>query len=100
MTANFKKIVISNIGEDLADDTFTAYPNPTNGRVVVDLNTSKSLKIKSLSIKNVLGVEIMRAATLSASQFQFDLTHQADGLYFIQFNIEGGMLTKKIFLKK
>lgn len=61
--------------------TIQAYPNPTTGKLVVELNGSS---IYSISVVNLMGIPIFEQLNVSLSRIELDISDKAKGLYFIQ----------------
>ena len=77
---------ITNVGIDsvLSLKTISVFPNPTNGEMKVDLN----YKISNARFRlvNLMGQTIFEKANISGSHFLFDISEQANGIYFLEIN--------------
>ena len=105
LVANFSKTTAL---QDLPSNTFDVFPNPSNGVFTVLLNQDNTFKINSLSVKDVLGREILlhpegfrdgKGGKMDNSSFNIDLSNHVKGLYFIQLKTQEGQLTKKVLVK-
>ena len=76
---------VGEIGQDAGpqNDRFTAYPNPTTGRIRLSLPSGKSFEY---TVYNHLGKVEVSGTTLNGSEI--DLSGRTDGLYFI--SVENG----------
>lgn len=104
LVANFSRVSAL---KELPNNTFEAYPNPTSGRFTIVLNPDNVLKIKELSVKDILGRTILLRRSPDGkgvfsendTQLNLDLSYHAKGLYFIHLKTADGELTKKIIVK-
>jgi len=76
------------------------YPNPTTGLVNIkyDLNNSDSFNI---SVFNMVGEQVINAGSNQlngSNELTLDLSGQLEGIYFVRFENEEGIATKKITL--
>ncbi|MFK7936494.1 MAG: T9SS type A sorting domain-containing protein [Saprospiraceae bacterium] len=79
---------IQNIDNQLVINIF---PNPTTGKIQLDLN---DLKIKNLRVLNSYGANI-----LTTNQSEIDLATQPAGVYFIIIEMENGQFLQRKILK-
>jgi len=75
-------------------ENLNIYPNPTLGK----LNIASADKIKTLSITNIIGKEILFIKGFSAKTI--DLSSYKNGVYFININTDKGTHIEKIILTK
>ena len=75
-------------------ENLNIYPNPTLGK----LNIASADKIKTLSITNIIGKEILFIKDFSAKTI--DLSSYKNGVYFININTDKGTHIEKIILTK
>lgn len=78
------------------------YPNPTRGLVNIkyDLNSSEEY---SITVYNMVGELVHNAGTTALNginEFSLDLSNQLEGIYFVRFENEEGVATKKITVSK
>ncbi len=77
------------------ENSFTIFPNPTNGDFNLKINQFKNVQIK---IYNVFGECIYQNICLSHN-LQIDLSSQAKGIYFVQLKTEQGTINKKLIIQ-
>jgi hypothetical protein len=82
---------ITNLGiDDLNFEDVSVYPNPTNGKITVSF--SKEVNLTSFVIRDVTGRLIREEKPQTTSGITFDISAEAQGVYFL--NIEVGGATK------
>ncbi|HPT32219.1 MAG TPA: putative Ig domain-containing protein, partial [Prolixibacteraceae bacterium] len=79
--------------------TFNLYPNPTTGKVFVDL-TWNGLRTADLTVYSILGVQVFRKEYHSGEQITFDMSGQVTGVYMVKVNAEGRTYVKKLILDR
>ena len=90
-------VTISNLGiDDLNFEDVSVYPNPTNGKITVSFN--KEVNLKSFVIRDVTGRLIREEKPQTTSGITFDISTEAQGVYFL--NIEVGGATQSFKLIK
>jgi len=59
------------------------YPNPTNGKLTIE---SKELPIENIEIYNIYGrnVDTLRATSLQDNTISIDISHLANGIYYLK----------------
>jgi Secretion system C-terminal sorting domain len=87
----FSKILVERL--DPSRSSLLIFPNPTRGKVEFDIPNQQ--EIISVSVYNALG-EMLR--TYPGSLTGIDLSKEADGVYFLQFNYLGKNVVKRIIL--
>ncbi len=78
----------------LNETTISLYPNPTKGETKISIN--HLINNVTIKILNIEGQKIIEKINLSGSQFSFDISDQAKGMYFIELDYDKGILRKKI----
>lgn len=90
-------VTISNLGiDDLNFEDVSVYPNPTTGKITVSFN--KEVNLRSFVIRDVTGRLIREEKPQTTSGITFDISAEAQGVYFL--NIEVGGATQSIKLIK
>ena len=73
----------------------TIYPNPNNGL----FNIQSSNNIRSYSIRNIFGNEIVLKKT-NNQQLNIDISRFSTGIYLLELQMENGEIINKKILKK
>lgn len=76
------------------DKSVALYPNPTNGNVNINSNTT----IRSIELFDVQG-RILQTVIEDNNAAQIDLSNKANGLYFIRITTEAGVKVEKLIKK-
>jgi hypothetical protein len=79
------------LSEHNAQSIFSIYPNPTNGRIMMNSDIEGTLEVF-----DHLGQLIISAP---AGEKSFDMSSQPSGIYFIQLKTSNKLLTEK-FIKE
>jgi hypothetical protein len=89
--------IITNV-RDLAGDTgIKLYPNPTSGKVNIDLSWNESKKV-DVMIYNILGVQVFRNNYFTGERITIDLSDQVTGIYLVKLSAEGRSIVRKLTL--
>jgi len=93
--------VTTGIAESKDIDNISIYPNPSNGiiSIMVGLNKDSDLKI---NVYNTLG-QIIKSAVMESGnggKFDFDLTGNNNGVYFVQIKTKSSVVTRRFILNK
>ncbi len=89
---------ITGINEMLHENLINVYPNPTNA--IVNFKISMNIKVKNISIQNVLSEEIFFAKNIQNDVFSIDLSSFPKGVYFAIIDTDKGRSIEKIILSK
>jgi hypothetical protein len=81
--------------ENLSENTILVYPNPAKNLLTIQLGTS--LK-GSLNFTDISG-KLLFSKEITSAQIQFTVDQLSAGTYFIQFNLEGQVLVKKLIIE-
>ena len=85
------------IAETLSDERFfKIYPNPTTGIFTLELNSVNDSGSVKIEIFNLLGERILNTEQKTNSHYQFDLSGNKAGVYFIRVNSSGRINQKKL----
>lgn len=71
------------------------FPNPNNGTMQINISHKKTGNVQ-MRVLNVLGKLIDTKSIPLNNTIQYSFRNQASGIYFLQFEIDGKILTKKI----
>ena len=84
---------VSSVETNMGDE-INLFPNPTSSTFSF---TMPSLKNSTVSITTLTGTEVGTYTTQNTSTHNIDISHLANGLYFVSLKSEeGGVVTKKI----
>jgi PKD repeat protein len=83
--------------EELNDDLrFRVFPNPSNGKFSIKLpNIDDVYTIKVLSVS---GVTVLNENVSNQNYFEFDISNQSKGMYYINLTTRNVNITQKIIL--
>jgi hypothetical protein len=88
--------VISGIGET------AVYPNPSDGNVDLTINVYKNVNVQ-VYVTNLSGQVVYtyqnKSLKLGRNEIRMNLSELNSGMYFININAEGTILTEKLMLK-
>lgn len=98
-----KNIILDGVGiEEMDLNVGSIIPNPTKGNIQVNLN-SKNPSNATISIYNILG-EMITEETVNnvngSKTLTFDISNEAEGVYFIRIQSENQLISKKVTLSK
>lgn len=82
-----------------ANAMLNIYPNPTSGEFVLEL-TGSDLKENTVFIYNMMGQKVFEQQMLNNGKQTLDVSHLANGTYFVKVNSEAGYAHKKITIQK
>ncbi len=72
------------------------YPNPSNGKVNLHFNTG--VYDFELSVMDVTGKTVLRKSYTASEHITFDMSGKVAGMYFVQMDIAGTRLIKKLII--
>ena len=81
-------------GPSTGSETFTIYPNPTHGVLVVETQCLASHPTQTYCISNLMGQTLMTGVITAETQ-QIDVTNLPQGMYFITV----GDMTQKFVVR-
>ena len=84
------------VDEQVAENDFSVYPNPSWGNFVVSCNAIQAES--SLMMYNASGMLVYRTNSINSPLFEVNLDLQA-GIYFLQLNTDGKLLTRKVLIR-
>ncbi len=95
------EVCVSTVGVEENDQLqagFNVYPNPTSGKVLVDINEST---VGTIEVFNLVGKKVL-VKQLTGTEYQVDLNleGQSNGVYLIRLKTSKGIISKKIILNK
>jgi hypothetical protein len=74
---------------------FDLYPNPSNGKFVIECNQTGN---SSIEIYNLIGA-LCYQAVITASKTEVDISSQPSGIYFVKYNNSSSIYTKGIVIE-
>lgn len=91
-------VAITTVGiRELSFGEFASlYPNPSEGVIYLKIVNSR-LNGNSFSIKNILGEEVL-SEKINKNEMMLDLHDFPSGVYFLQIETPGGMVTQKFVM--
>ena len=81
-------------GHSTGSGTFTVYPNPTHGVLVVETRRAMSLPAETYHITNLMG-QTVQTGSLNAETQQINVSALPQGMYFISV----GDMTRKFVVR-
>jgi hypothetical protein len=81
--------------EELSDNAFSIYPNPSRGLVNIDFENRATTRVKIYDANGKLIIE----RAMANSHNQLDISDQPKGVYFITINQNGNEISKKLILE-
>lgn len=81
---------------EISEQNVSIYPNPTSNTISIELPISTDTPIKITALSG----NLIREFETDQVFFQTDVSELANGIYFINFNINGHQLVKRIVVQK
>ena len=75
------------------------YPNPTKGKVNLNINSSK-VKNAELSVVDIMGRVVMKNKYSALETIQFDMSDKVSGMYFVHLYLDGTQIVKKLVVDR
>lgn len=91
------------IEEYVNENAFTVYPNPTNGELSLDVEFVKAVSSLKVRVTDMLGKTLMNETYQPTGldwQQRISLSGKSAGMYLVTLEVDGGVLTKKVFLNR
>ncbi|SHJ40722.1 Por secretion system C-terminal sorting domain-containing protein [Tangfeifania diversioriginum] len=73
------------------------YPNPTQGMVNVDIESSTARDIE-LTVLDITGKQVLHRQFNAAERITFDMSGNVSGMYLVKLNISGNQVIRKLIL--
>ncbi|MBX7093572.1 MAG: HYR domain-containing protein [Flavobacteriales bacterium] len=83
--------------DEISEEQMRIYPNPTNGRFVVEFNTG--ISTTNLQIFNSVG-QMVHMVVVNGTRADIDLSSLSSGIYFIHLELNGVRQTQKIVIER
>jgi len=71
----------------------SVFPNPTNGAIRITL--PEELLGLTMVLTNAVG-EILQTTIINSTSVEYELSNYSDGIYYVQIQINGGVISKTI----
>lgn len=91
--------IITNVKDLNNDFGFKLYPNPTSGKVNIDLTWNGMSKV-DVAIYNILGMQVLRNQYTPGDLITIDMSDQLTGIYLVKLNAEGQSIVRKLTLNR
>ena len=75
------------------------YPNPTQGAVNLELNTNGIHEV-DVAVMDITGRQVLRKQYSASENITFDMTGKVSGMYFVQLNVDGKQMVKKLIVDR
>jgi hypothetical protein len=75
------------------------YPNPTQGAVNLELNTAGVHEV-DVAVMDITGRQVLRKQYSASENITFDMTGKVSGMYFVQLNVDGKQIVKKLVVDR
>ena len=100
---NINIVSLSTVGihENGTNPDINVFPNPSTGKVSIK-NTSVGDSIKTITVMNIMGQEVMSNISVptNAEVYELDLSEYSAGTYFISVKTTASSILKKVILSK
>jgi uncharacterized protein YjdB/PKD repeat protein len=99
--SNMAESQLTSISINDLDAEVTAYPNPSDGKFMVKIESAKAAKY-TVMLSTLLGQEVYSTHTRNTTEtaVEIDVTGIANGLYLLKIESDGTIITKSIMINK
>jgi len=89
------------IAEKTSDNKVLIYPNPTDGNLNVEINSSKAINLL-ISIYNLIGQQVfsLQQNNVQGGIVKLDLSGHVNGVYLVQVKNDQDIITQKVILNR
>jgi subtilisin-like proprotein convertase family protein len=87
-------VTIAGVGLDENVMNASLFPNPTSGTVTVQF--ANELNLETIVVTDVTGRIIRSSQNITTQNYEVDLTHEAKGIYYVNFAANGTEQTLRI----
>lgn len=87
-----------NLFDGVGELSVIAFPNPTKGKVMLDISADSDELIKVLVV-NITGQEILQKEVINTRLVEIDLSGNTAGVYYIRTEIKDEVFTNKLILQ-
>jgi hypothetical protein len=85
--------------DELSSDAIKIYPNPVKDFIMVDLTAFKG-NFNQIRILNTQGMQVLTINPNEDQTFKIPVDNLSEGLYFLQFQTENGVYSKKFIIRR
>ncbi|MCX6226583.1 MAG: thiol protease/hemagglutinin PrtT [Bacteroidia bacterium] len=90
----------SGIAEEEINNLIKVYPNPVKDYLTIDLNEFNGI-LNQINLFNIHGqIVVSKKSNMQETTFNLMLNSLSDGIYFLQFQTNVGVITRKIVIEK
>lgn len=94
------KSISTGNNENISNNIFSIYPNPTNGELNFTVNNNQSSFVSDLIVYNVVGKTVLEKENkIIKTNNKLDISFLESGIYFLKMNINGEEYISK-FIKR
>ena len=86
---------VGDIGAEVYD--VQIYPNPTKGKVNLDINSSEVYDVELL-VMDIVGNVVLKKQYPAAQTIRFNMSGKVSGMYFVHLNFDGIQVIKKLIV--
>jgi hypothetical protein len=73
------------------------YPNPNNGNFTIELSNSTLSQEVAVKIISTIG-QVVHSEIMTSKQTNLDVSHLSSGIYYLQLDLDGKILTQKLII--
>ena len=95
LNLQFGSCTTPSTGIDELTNSFSIYPNPSNGVIIIQATNS----IKTVNIYNMIGNLVM-VKNIANNQTTINVENLTNGVYFMELNLNNGSILNSKFIKK
>ncbi len=90
---------VSGVGiDELGNNAFSIYPNPSNGNVTIEIN-SDNVDGYTVQVMDNLGQIVLNETAINASKYQLNDLKLASGVYFVEVRSNGLKTVQKLIIR-
>jgi hypothetical protein len=87
----------------MLDESLRVFPNPSSGRVRVEMAMKREVNEMEIRVFDLVGKEMMRETIMNPDPYfrqEFDFSQLREGIYLMQFRSGDQRLTRKLILAR
>jgi cytochrome c peroxidase len=94
----YSKVVAAEFGDNILP-TVSLFPNPSQGQIVVNINSEEAESATQIQIVNTMGQVVLEKKYTTGSRFYLDISGIANGSYFVKIRAKQGVKTLNLVKK-